>query len=198
MSLFKSLFPTLAEVKTATSEKEALEKKLEARDKRIEELQDSKRELAQSYERSIEEKNYSHRRALSSLERELKEADERNEKALSFYAEDSRITADNIEMRADLRVEKEALEYRKEVRKEVEALMIGLREALVNEAAAMSTAEAQEDTIKSLKAQIADYNEMIKFISSKIPTVDLSSFNINVDVQPAEVNVSGGQQIKKN
>ena len=91
-------------------------------------------------------------------------------------------------------------EIREEFVKEVDSLKTDVKDALVT--AAASTAEAEEKgvVVSSLQGQLKDYREFVQFAMEKLPNVDLSKFNINVDIPSPEVTVvsaAGGGSKKK-
>lgn len=197
MSLFKSLFPTLAEVQELTAKNEKLEKKVESRDETIEDLRKQRQAIELQHERQQSSLVYTHGRQLKELQDENKFAASRHERDLAFSIDDAAIVAENISCRADIRVEEAGIEARAEVKKEVEALTKQRDEALVAEAFAVAEAESKDTVIESLTAQIENYYDLVTFISTKIPDVDLTKFNINVDVKPVDVIVNGVREVKK-
>ncbi len=90
-------------------------------------------------------------------------------------------------------------EARREVEGEVEAL-----KQKVSDAEAFASGAAGENTelrtsLAAHVTQVASYKELVTAILAKLPNVDMSKFNVNVDIAPADVTVVNGQaQVKKN
>ena len=91
-----------------------------------------------------------------------------------------------------LTANKEAEEEMEEL---IDDLQDDLSEANENYARANSRAEERLDTIKSLKEQITNYKEFVKYAINKLPDVKLDKFNINVDV-PATTVVNKTEVVK--
>ena len=77
----------------------------------------------------------------------------------------------------------------------IQALKDELCEAEEDFARADSRAEERLDTVKSLKTQMEDYKEFVKYAMTKLPDVKLDKFNINVDV-PASTVVNKTEVVK--
>lgn len=87
----------------------------------------------------------------------------------------------------------------KEAEEAMEKLIDGLQEEIsdVQIVSARSEARSEErlDTIESLKSQMTDYKEFVKYAMTKLPDVKLDKFNINVDV-PATTVVNKTEVVK--
>lgn len=86
---------------------------------------------------------------------------------------------------------------RDEVKDEVENLRLAKSAA---EATAEGYIGANQELRNNLDAhvtQVATLKAIIDTLVGKLPNVDLSKFNVNVDIAPAEVNVIGGKVEQK-
>lgn len=128
--------------------------------------------------------------------------------AIQHKEEVARLTerAEKAETRAEERFnEKLNLAVSKaqyDTKNKYEAEIVELKD-LANEFAEEAAEErgrnGEKDTvIKSLESQIANYTKFVEFAMNKLPEVDLSNFNINVDVPPSEVTVVTQGGGKKN
>lgn len=123
---------------------------------------------------------------LVSFRNQLNEKDRQHEAALKFVTESSRV--DRMTAKADARKEVEAeLENAKQIASAAEA-----------RAAAFEAANVElQNSLTAHVAQVTAFRGVIDLLAGKLPNVDLSKFNVNVDIAPAEVNVIGGQAQQK-
>lgn len=123
---------------------------------------------------------------LVSFRNQLNEKDRQHEVALKFVTECSRV--DRMTAKADARREAEAeLEIAKQTASSAEA-----------RAAAFEAANVElQASLAAHIEQVTAFRGVIDLLVGKLPNVDLSKFNVNVDIAPAEVNVIGGQAQQK-
>lgn len=83
---------------------------------------------------------------------------------------------------------------------DIENLKDRLAQSERRESGAEARASEKDTTIQALKTDLKTHDELIRFVMTKLPSVDLSKFNINIDVPTPEVVVvgrKGGNQSKK-
>ena len=89
-------------------------------------------------------------------------------------------------------------EAEEDLRDDINDLTDELAEAHGNVNAEMARAEERAVTITTLQGELKKHDELIRFVMTKLPSVDLSKFNINIDVPAVQVvTVKGGDQKKK-
>lgn len=184
-------------------------KKAEARIKSLEKsLEDAKRQLevnVRKYDYDTQDLRTHLERRAAVLQTELVNAREdakRAEERAGAISERNEAEVDEelarldsiVEDRVAEKVATERTKIRAEFEKKIDELKDAAADAEVETAAAVATSEEKENTIVSLTKQVEQYGEFVKFVMTKLPTVDLSKFNINVEVPAAEVTVVGGNQ----
>ncbi len=84
--------------------------------------------------------------------------------------------------------------------KVIDGLKSEVTDAEVRASGAEASAEERRGVIETLQGELAKHDELIRFVMTKLPNVDLSKFNINVEIPAPEVVVvggKGGNQAKK-
>lgn len=211
-------------LETKVSELERENKSLKSRDESRENIiRDLRRshdsvlyELRRDHSREVEE--VQHR--LDNIEREheaeidrinnevhsrIDEIDANADSRIAQVRSESSVAIKEAEADAEVRVREaksaakaELVEKLEEVRNSYSVDIVELETRLAREVAktaeAKALAEERQTTVKNLENQIQDYKEFVQFVLNKVPNVDLTKFNINVEVPPAEVHVVGGQK----
>lgn len=196
MSLIEQLFPSFGEVRKISNELSELKTEVKEKDDQIEMLTESLANTRKENARFMDEVKYEHSRELSKKNDELQLTRDQVSRKCTELIEDAARTAETNAVRVKASIDKAVIDARAAVDDEVAELKETLQEALVNEAAAVSLADSQELAIEALQAQVSNYYDVITFLATKLPDVDLTKFNVNVDVAPAQVTVNGGKQVK--
>lgn len=90
--------------------------------------------------------------------------------------------------------------FRANVRQETAKDFDELKQELSDARQLASSYKGMNDEIKnancSMESRLDSYQDIIDSILAKLPNVDLSKINVNLDIEPAEVKVIGGLQGK--
>jgi len=139
-------------------------------------------------QRSIENESSSH--SFEVLKRDARDAETHKER-------EHILVQSEIETEAEIRIaritDNADIAARAKVQKEVEQLRSELELARVEAARNQSSLAS----ITHLQDHIFNLKSVISSLMEQLPKVDMTKFAVNVNVEPADVVVTGGQQIKK-
>lgn len=183
------LFPHVADIKATEADKKTAEKKVTTLENTVERMREDAKETARRNAESDYLSKRDHERTVDSFEYQIK--------GLKTQIQDAEERADKAEEDADDEVERRVenatlnveATVRKEVAKEVDGLKSDVARETAQAAAAQSEAKEKTETISILREELTEYQEFVKYIADKLPSVDMSKFNINVDVPSPEVTV---------
>lgn len=165
-----------AKLKKADEAKEAAEKavKLERRlhDDEIYEI----RRSAERRVKNAEDKNVDLERQVKNLNTEL--------------AETREITDETIQKRVLEATYNAEIEAMLKVEKEVDTLKADVARETAQSGAAQAEVKILNKTVDGLRSDIKAYQEFVQFVLTMLPKVDMSKFNINVEVPKTEVTVA--------
>lgn len=174
--MLEYLFPSAFKVKT-------MESNLDCKDKTIKALRVELDDIERKRDIQVENLNRSYEKEVQNLKDEIKH--------MRIEAE---LVSSEIDTAASLRIEREIdnadIKARATVHKEVETLKAELLTART-EAASHG---ASVDVIASLTGEVKSLHTVIDKLLAKLPEVDMTKFAVNVNVEPLDVNIVGGQR----
>ena len=206
------LFPNAAQAHETSRDKTVAEKKVKTLETTIEGLKESAKATA----RRVSDDNYEERRSrridandyedtITRLKRDVEtetnlrlgataEVEDRLEREVAAEVVSIQAEADaqvlKAESERDIARAEATLLAQKNSAEEVNNLKDTLAGAIARSTAAEARSETMDTVVEGLEGQVDGYRKFVEFAMTKLPNVDMSKFNINVEVPAAEVNVS--------
>lgn len=202
MSFLKSVFANASTTAELSTDNESLAKTNKRLEKQVENLSEELKQTRRVHgeEMYLQERKYERKtNDLSYTIETERKRHKQEEDTLNKRVEEAEMNADETiatrvaEQTAVARLEIEE-QYVNELN-EVQSLAIT---EVARADAAEARAEEKDEVIKELKSQLKDYREFVQFAMEKLPTVDMSKFNVNVDMPSPEVTVVSQGGGKKN
>jgi len=176
------MFEKFKENKEHTSEVKRLEEVIEMRDDEIKSLNRQQEEIVFVHNRDDERTNERYAHTVKQMTKTVE--DKKTALELAF---DVKFRKESFRLEEAL--EAVSLVEADELKDTIECLEGLLNETRVEERGSKQLAGSRLEIIKVQEKQIKEYGEMIKFMATKLPEVDLKKFNINVDVPASKVTV---------
>jgi len=131
-------------------------------------------------------------RAKDEAENRVRRVKEESSHREDIVAKDHAAELKNVELTAEAKAFDEYIA-------EVDDLKDAVAGASATASAAVARADAKEEVITTLREEFKVHDDLIKYVMTKLPEVDLSKFEINIEVPaPTVVNQKGqGKQEKK-
>ena len=170
--------------------KAEMEDNLDEHERNIEKIKEDARKDVEKVELKIE-------RIEEDTEFKLEQKEKRTKQFISDKEKEVEATKARLEVEANLKISETVQNFKEE--KEEEISLLNEDNASLREEAASANAMASEmgNTINNLKDQVKGYREIISELQKLLPKVDMSKFNINVDVPASDVTVNTNCKAKK-
>lgn len=213
MGIFNAVFGGFREIRNLEAEKAVLEKENKANKAREEARLEAERRTRREHEDRVESLKREHRREIDELTYEksrgsrldndlVEDAEVDAERKVSQIKEDVKTQIAEANARIEI-IKTESASQVRTAKSEAKADALAewsqtvheLESELASEvsrtSAAVARSEEKDRTIEVLQGMISDYKEFVQFVLNKVPDVDMSNFNINVEMPAPEVHIVG-------
>ncbi len=186
--------------KTIETEKKAekLEKEVESLTKTLKHVREDRDEATRNTDKYIQRLEDNHSYSMEMLITKNEDAIARlseNQELVNLNFEASQeARVQKVQTEADAKVAKAKIEAEESARKSIDNAVEAQHNAEIVAAGAIAASEEKDETISNLEDVIDGLNELVQFLATKIPNVDLTKFNINVEVPAQEVTIVNGQK----
>jgi predicted nucleic acid-binding Zn-ribbon protein len=194
--MLEFLFPNAVDLAAKNDEIKELKEELKSLEASLETEKAIVKAQGRRHEQELYDNNTSSARSITTLKDEKASLERRIRTLEEDLAEALVVSEDKVQARALEVTYNAEYEANLKVEKEVDKLKSDVARETAQAAAAQALVGELKNSVARLESNVQDYREFVMFILTKLPEVDLSKFNINIDVPAAEVKVVSNNQKK--